>query len=115
MTEPSLFQEITDFGNRANPWPLYEKLRSRPVWQEADGTFVVGTFREIYSLLHDPGSAPTRPTCSRSTPTRPDRWPRPAAACRRASSAPTRRATTRCAASRCASSGRRTGRTASKS
>ncbi|GAA1407526.1 cytochrome P450 [Catellatospora coxensis] len=54
MTEPSLFQEITDFGNRANPWPLYEKLRSRPVWQEADGTFVVGTFREIYSLLHDP-------------------------------------------------------------
>ncbi|BCJ77236.1 putative cytochrome P450 [Catellatospora sp. IY07-71] len=54
MTEPSLFQEILDYGNRANPWPLYEKLRSQPVWQEADGTYVVGTYREIYALLHDP-------------------------------------------------------------
>lgn len=54
MTEPSLFQEILDHGNRANPWPLYEKLRSQPVWLEDDGTYVVGTYREIYALLHDP-------------------------------------------------------------
>jgi cytochrome P450 len=49
-----LYDEILDFSNRANPWPLYEKLRTQPVWEEADGTFVVSTFREIYALLHDP-------------------------------------------------------------
>jgi cytochrome P450 len=54
MTEASVYDQIVDFSNRANPWPLYEKLRTRPVWQEADGTFVVSTFREIYALLHDP-------------------------------------------------------------
>ncbi|GID91121.1 cytochrome P450 [Amorphoplanes digitatis] len=54
MTEPSLYDQILDFANRADPWPLYEKLRSQPVWQEADGTFVVSTFREIYALQHDP-------------------------------------------------------------
>ncbi len=54
MTEPSLYDEILDFSNRANPWPLYEKLRTQPLWEEVDGTFVVSTFREIYALLHDP-------------------------------------------------------------
>ncbi|WP_144127464.1 cytochrome P450 [Catellatospora sichuanensis] len=54
MTEPSVFDEIVDFNNRANPWPLYDKLRTQPVWQEPDGTFVVSTFREIYALFHDP-------------------------------------------------------------
>jgi cytochrome P450 len=54
MTDPSLYDEILDFSNRANPWPLYDKLRTQPVWEEADGTFVVSTFREIYALLHDP-------------------------------------------------------------
>ncbi|GAA1615084.1 cytochrome P450 [Catellatospora bangladeshensis] len=54
MTEASLYDQILDFSNRANPWPLYEKLRSQPVWQESDGTFVVSTYREIYALMHDP-------------------------------------------------------------
>ncbi|GHJ43862.1 putative cytochrome P450 [Catellatospora sp. TT07R-123] len=54
MTEPSLYDEILDYANRANPWPLYEKLRSQPVWQEADGTFVVSTYREVLALQHDP-------------------------------------------------------------
>lgn len=54
MTEPSVFDQIIDFGNRADPWPLYGKLRAQPVWAEADGTFVVSTFREIQALLHDP-------------------------------------------------------------
>ncbi|GAA1387039.1 cytochrome P450 [Catellatospora chokoriensis] len=54
MTEASLYDQILDYANRANPWPLYEKLRSQPVWQEADGTFVVSTYRDIYALMHDP-------------------------------------------------------------
>jgi cytochrome P450 len=54
MTEPSLYDQILDYSNRANPWPLYDKLRSQPVWEEADGTFVVSTFREANALQHDP-------------------------------------------------------------
>ncbi|MDI1463974.1 cytochrome P450 [Catellatospora sp. KI3] len=54
MTEPSLYDQVLDYENRANPWPLYEKLRSQPVWQEADGTFVVSTYREALALQHDP-------------------------------------------------------------
>ncbi|GIE90111.1 cytochrome P450 [Actinoplanes regularis] len=54
MTAASPFEQIVDYANRADPWPLYEKLRAQPVWQEADGTFVVGGFREIDALLHDP-------------------------------------------------------------
>jgi len=54
MNQPTLYDEILDFDNRANPWPLYDKLRSQRVWEEPDGTFVVSTFREINGLLHDP-------------------------------------------------------------
>jgi cytochrome P450 len=54
MTDPSLYDQILEYDNRANPWPLYEKLRSQPVWEEADGTFVVSTFREVQALQHDP-------------------------------------------------------------
>jgi hypothetical protein len=27
VTEPSLFDEIVDYSNRANPWPLYAPAR----------------------------------------------------------------------------------------
>src|SRR5262249_5454453 len=37
-----------------DPYPLYKKLRTQPVRREADGSFVVSTFREIEALLHDP-------------------------------------------------------------
>jgi cytochrome P450 len=54
MNQPTLYDEILDFDNRANPWPLYDKLRSQRVWEEPDGTFVVSTYREAYALMHDP-------------------------------------------------------------
>ncbi|GAA1409810.1 cytochrome P450 [Catellatospora coxensis] len=54
MTQPTLYDQILDFANRADPWPLYEQLRTRPVWAEEDGTFVVSRYRDIYALMHDP-------------------------------------------------------------
>jgi cytochrome P450 len=54
MTEPSVFDQIVDYANRHDPYPLYKKLRAQPVRREADGSFVVSTFREIEALLHDP-------------------------------------------------------------
>jgi cytochrome P450 len=53
MTAPSVFAQILDYTNRANPYPLYAELRKTPVERQADGTYVVSTYREIEELLHD--------------------------------------------------------------
>lgn len=53
MTQ-SLMHRILDYRNRANPYPLYEELRETPVLHEDGGPYVVGTYYEIRSLLHDP-------------------------------------------------------------
>jgi cytochrome P450 len=57
--DTTLLQQIFDPANRANPYPLWAKLRQTPVcWQEdgpdAKGTWVVSTYREVTALLHDP-------------------------------------------------------------
>ncbi|MFE3494728.1 cytochrome P450 [Streptomyces sp. NPDC059175] len=53
MTQP-LIRQILDYGNRANPYPLYAKLRETPVLHDGHGTYVIGAYWEILSLLHDP-------------------------------------------------------------
>jgi cytochrome P450 len=50
----SVFQQVLDYSNRADPYPLYAELRRTPVSREEDGTFVVSTYQEIVALLHDP-------------------------------------------------------------
>ncbi len=54
MPQPSLFQQVLDYANRANPYPLYEELRRTPVCREENGAYVVSTYPEIVSLLRDP-------------------------------------------------------------
>jgi cytochrome P450 len=54
MTQPSVYDQILDFENRANPYPLYAELRRTPVSRADDGSYVVSTYREIVTLLHDP-------------------------------------------------------------
>jgi cytochrome P450 len=54
MAQPSIFDQILDPANRANPYPLYTELRKTPVTRQADGTYVVSTYNEIVALLHDP-------------------------------------------------------------
>ncbi|WP_369244968.1 cytochrome P450 [Streptomyces sp. R41] len=49
-----ILRQIIDHANRANPYPLYEQLRKTPVYHEADGPYVVSTYYDIQSLLHDP-------------------------------------------------------------
>jgi cytochrome P450 len=57
--DTTILRHIYDYANRANPYPLWAKLRETPVsWQEDGpdeaGTYVVSTYREIEALLHDP-------------------------------------------------------------
>ncbi|MGW1590123.1 cytochrome P450 [Streptomyces sp. NPDC002386] len=55
MTQASLFRRITDFANRADPYPLYEELRQTPVLhEEEDGPYVISSYWDIEGLLHDP-------------------------------------------------------------
>src|SRR5262249_1083281 len=53
MAQASIFEQILDPANRANPYPLYAQLRKTPVARRPDGTHVVSTYREIVALLHD--------------------------------------------------------------
>ncbi|MFG2895943.1 cytochrome P450 [Streptomyces zaomyceticus] len=53
MTQ-TLLHQILDYANRADPYPIYEELRRTPVHHEADGPYVISTYYEIRSLLHDP-------------------------------------------------------------
>lgn len=55
MTEASLVNRITDFANRADPYPLYEELRATPVLHEEEGgPYVLSSYYDIKALLHDP-------------------------------------------------------------
>ncbi|MGW1916682.1 cytochrome P450 [Streptomyces sp. NPDC002076] len=55
MTQDPLFRRITDFANRANPYPLYEELRKTPVLHEEEGgPYVFSSYYDIEALLHDP-------------------------------------------------------------
>ncbi|MCS0600723.1 cytochrome P450 [Streptomyces sp. LP11] len=55
MPQPTLLSRITDFANRANPYPLYEELRAAPVLhEEEDGPYVLSSYFDIEALLHDP-------------------------------------------------------------
>ncbi|WP_083418765.1 MULTISPECIES: cytochrome P450 [unclassified Pseudofrankia] len=54
MAPVSVFDQILDHSNRANPYPLCAELRRTPVSRADDGGFVVSTYAEIVALLHDP-------------------------------------------------------------
>ncbi|KOV57084.1 cytochrome P450 [Streptomyces sp. MMG1121] len=55
MTQTPLLRQITDFANRADPYPLYAELRRTPVLHEEEGgPYVFSSYYDIESLLHDP-------------------------------------------------------------
>ncbi|MFG2961782.1 MULTISPECIES: cytochrome P450 [unclassified Streptomyces] len=54
MTSDSITARITDYANRADPYPLYAELRKTPVRREEDGTYLVSTYHEVRSLANDP-------------------------------------------------------------
>jgi cytochrome P450 len=54
VSRTSVWQQILDYSNRADPYPLYAELRKTPVMRAEDGSYVVSTYQEIVALLHDP-------------------------------------------------------------
>src|SRR5712671_6212802 len=54
MAADTLFDRITDYANRGDPYPLYAELRENGVARQDNGSYLVGTYHEIAALLHDP-------------------------------------------------------------
>ncbi|MFE4957099.1 cytochrome P450 [Streptomyces sp. NPDC056653] len=54
MTLGTMFEQITDYANRADPYPLYAALRKSPVTRQDDGSYLVSTYYEVRSLANDP-------------------------------------------------------------
>ncbi|MCJ2022448.1 cytochrome P450 [Methylobacterium sp. E-065] len=54
MSDETLFAQVLDPRNRANPYPLYARLRETPVSRQADGSYVVSTHAALRSLIFDP-------------------------------------------------------------
>jgi cytochrome P450 len=73
MTPDTISAQITDYANRADPYPLYAELRKTPVRREDDGTYLVSTYYDVRSLANDP-------RLSNDTRNRPPRYARTAEA-----------------------------------
>jgi cytochrome P450 len=54
MAPASVFEQVIDYANRTDPYRLYGQLREAPVSRQADGSYIVSSYREIVALLHDP-------------------------------------------------------------
>ncbi|MFI9047034.1 cytochrome P450 [Streptomyces sp. NPDC053427] len=54
MTLGTMFAQVTDYANRADPYPLYAEMRKTPVTLQDDGSYVVSTYYEVRSLANDP-------------------------------------------------------------
>ncbi len=53
MTTATLLDDIGNPANRSDPYRLYAQFE-QPVTIQDDGSYVVSTYREIVTLLHDP-------------------------------------------------------------
>jgi cytochrome P450 len=70
MPDATLLDQVKDFANRPNPYPVYAKLRENPVSRQDDGTdagtWVAATHGTIARLLQDPRvSSDTLPPADR--------------------------------------------------
>ena len=54
MRDETLFAQVMDARNRADPYPIYAKLRANPVSRQSDGSYVVSSHAALRSLIFDP-------------------------------------------------------------
>ncbi len=52
-THENLLDQVLDYTNRADPYPIYARMRERPVFVQDDGRYIVSTYAEIRACLQD--------------------------------------------------------------
>ncbi|MCJ2050276.1 cytochrome P450 [Methylobacterium sp. J-070] len=52
--DDTLFSQVMEPANRANPYPLYARLRETPIARQHDDVYVVSSHAAIRSLIFDP-------------------------------------------------------------
>src|SRR5437879_662385 len=50
----NLLDQVLDYTNRANPYPIYAKMREHPVQLQDDGRYVVSSYELVNAIFHDP-------------------------------------------------------------
>jgi cytochrome P450 len=53
-THENLLDQVLDYANRANPYPIYARMREHPVFVQDDGRYIISTYAEIRACLQDP-------------------------------------------------------------
>lgn len=53
-THVNLLDQVLDEANRADPYPIYARMREHPVFVQDDGRYIVSTYAEIRACLQDP-------------------------------------------------------------
>lgn len=52
-THENLLNQVLDYTNRADPYPIYARMREHPVFVQDDGRYIVSTYAEIRACLQD--------------------------------------------------------------
>src|SRR5258708_31295604 len=52
-THENLLNQVLDYANRADPYPIYARMREHPVLVQDDGRYIVSTYTEIRACLQD--------------------------------------------------------------
>ena len=53
-THENLLNQVLDYSNRADPFPIFARMRQHPVCVQDDGRYIVSTYAEVRACLQDP-------------------------------------------------------------
>lgn len=54
ISSSNLLDQVLDYANRANPYPIYARMREHPVQVQADGRYIVSSYELVDAIFHDP-------------------------------------------------------------
>ncbi|GCE08289.1 cytochrome P450 [Dictyobacter aurantiacus] len=50
----NLLEQVLNYANRANPYPIYARMREHPVQRQADGRYIVSSYALVDAVFHNP-------------------------------------------------------------
>src|SRR5215469_2322155 len=53
-TQANLLNQVLDYANRADPFPIFAQMREHAVLVQNDGRYIVSTYAEVRACLQDP-------------------------------------------------------------